>query len=374
MSLPLTQVDREDLGRLVDGIAPVREKLAGTTLLITGAGGFLMRYMAIALCHMNDHVLSAPCRMILVDNGVSGSEGRLSAFEAREDCQVVAGDVTTLADPEGSVDWVVHGASIASPVVYRQFPLETVDANVGGTRRTLDIALAKKAKGYLLMSSSEIYGNPPREQVPTVESYLGNVSCMGPRACYDESKRLAETLAWIYHEKHQVPVKVIRPFNVFGPGQALNDGRVMPDFLGAAVAAKPLAMYSDGSATRAFCYIADFVEGIFHLLLNETAGQAFNVGDGRQEISMGDLAETVAAVAGRFHGTEALPVERHISADADYLTDNPERRCPNIAKVTDVTGWTPKIDLEEGIRRCLSHYTELEVALKETAQKGPATG
>ena len=247
----------------------------------------------------------------------------------------------------------MHGATMASPTFYRRFPLETIDVNVTGTRWLLELARAEDVSGMIYMSSSEIYGDPEPSAIPTAEDYRGIVSCTGPRACYDESKRIGETLATIYHRRYGTRVTSIRPFNVFGPGQRLDDGRVVPDLLSAALDGRPLVLLSDGSPTRSFCYARDAAAGILCALVAGERGAAYNVGNDH-EVSMAELAETVAAAA----APPAPEIQYRESPDPEYLTDNPNRRCPDLTRLRSVAGWSPEVDLATGLRRTLDSHRE----------------
>ncbi len=185
--------------------------------------------------------------------------------------------------------------------------------------------------------------------MPTTEEYWGNVSATGPRAPYDESKRLGETLCMTYFRQYGTPVKLVRPFNVYGPGLRLDDGRVVPDFIANALAGGPITLLSDGRATRSFCYISDFVVGLLHLLVADVGGQAFNLGND-EEVQIRQVAETVAEAAG------GLTVDLGTSADPLYLTDNPQRRCPDLTKTKATIDWTPSVSLRDGLARTLEHY------------------
>ena len=337
----------EQMGRTVAG-------LEGTTLLVTGGSGFLCSFLLDSVAYLNDHCFARPCRAISVDNLRSGVADRVAHLADRPDFRFVSHDVSQPLDLGEPVDWIIHGAGIASPTFYRRFPLETVDVNVWGTRHMLDLARQGGVRSILYMSTSEIYGDPDPRFIPTPEDYRGFVSCTGPRACYDESKRLAETLCAIYAGVHSVPVKVIRPFNVYGPGQRLDDRRIVPDLISAALARRPLVLYSDGRATRSFCYVADAVSAMWHVLLSDANGEAFNVGNDEREISMSDFARELAAIA----GDPPLEVIHHVSEDPQYLTDNPQRRCPDLTKLRSRFPWTPRVGLREGLRRTLRSYRE----------------
>jgi UDP-glucuronate decarboxylase len=353
----ITALIREDADSIGDEIGSRLRALQGTTLLVTGGNGFFCGYLLDVVASLNDRMFSQPCRVVSIDNNRTGLPERVAHLADRSEFTFVASDVSRPLQIDGDVDWLVHGASIASPTLYRRFPLETIDANVNGVRNALELARAKRCRGFLSLSTSEVYGDPDPAHVPTTEDYRGFVSCTGPRACYDESKRLGETLCMIYGAVHDLPVKIVRPFNVYGPGQRLDDGRVIPDLMAAAVNRRPIAMLSDGSPTRAFCYVADAVRAILLLLVAPVSGEAFNVGNDQAEVSMRDLAETLREVAG---GPPWLEIEYRASEDRHYLTDSPQRRCPDLSKVRATLGWEPRVSLSEGLRRTLESYRELE--------------
>jgi dTDP-glucose 4,6-dehydratase/UDP-glucuronate decarboxylase len=345
-SAPLV-APRADLDEIVRRSERALRELSGRTLLVAGAAGFLGAYLAHAVARANDVALERSCSLVLLDNFATGSLGRLAPLDGRRDCRIVR---RSLEELDGvAADTVVHAASIASPAVYRRLPLETIEVNVLGTWRLLRLAQEAGVRSLLYLSSSEVYGDPSADAIPTPEDYAGRVSFTGPRACYDESKRLAETLCRLYFERHDLPVKVARPFNVYGPTLSLDDGRVIPDLVRQAVAGGPLVLHSDGTPTRSFCYVTDAIAAFLELLVSDHEGEPFNVGN-PEEVTMSDLARVVADVAG-IHDI------RHERADDDrYLVDNPQRRCPDIRKITATTAWRPQVSLREGIRRTLAHH------------------
>lgn len=325
--------------------------LEGKTILIAGAAGFLPSYLVHALAYANTNLFKRKCRVICLDNLSSGIPQRLKPWQKRGDIKFLKGDVSKKVKINEHIDYIVHGASIASPIWYRKFPLETVDANVSGTRRLLDLGKENNVKGFLYFSSSEIYGDPFEQYIPTSEDYFGNVSSLGPRACYDESKRLAETLCMVYYRKFGVPVKIVRPFNFYGPGLRLDDGRVVPDFINDVLKGRTITLLSDGKATRSFCYISDAIVAVLLLLVSNVAGEAFNIGNA-EEITMLRLAQTVDKIGG------GVGVAYAKSKDKAYLTDNPQRRVPNISKIQKTIKWAPKVSLEEGLKRTIKFYKE----------------
>jgi nucleoside-diphosphate-sugar epimerase len=263
-------------------------EMGGSTLLITGAAGFLGYYLTQAALHWNDHHSGgAPIRLVALDNFVRGTPAWLTALVGRRDLQLLTHDVTApLPDSIGPTDYIIHAAGIASPIIYRKRPIETMDANVNGLRSLLEGArrqaeAGRPVKGFLFYSSSEIYGDPFPQFVPTPEDYRGNVSCTGPRACYDESKRYGETLCVNFAQMHGVPTRQARPFNNFGPGLKITDGRVIPDFSRNILANQDIVMLSDGSPKRTFCYAADAIVGYYKVLVRGRNGEPYNIGEAR---------------------------------------------------------------------------------------------
>jgi len=260
------------------------------------------------------------------------------------------------------VAYVMHAASIASPTYYRKHPIETMDANVHGLRLLLDYARDRQAQrrpinGLLFFSSSEIYGDPAPEYIPTPETYRGNVSCTGPRACYDEAKRYGEALCVNFAHHHDLPIKACRPFNNYGPGLKITDRRVIPDFVQDIVAGRDIVLFSDGSPTRTFCYAADAVVGYYKTLVRGRPGEAYNIGVEEPEISIAELADRLARLAGGVFGRTPRVV-RSASSDQNYLKDSPTRRQPMIAKARTELGYNPGIALDDGLTRSLVWYSE----------------
>jgi dTDP-glucose 4,6-dehydratase/UDP-glucuronate decarboxylase len=328
--------------------------LSGTTILVTGASGFLCSYFLDTIAVLNDEGLNPPCRVIAIDNFMTGQRTRHHNLEGRDDIKFLAQDVTHPLEIDQPVQWIIHGASIASPTSYRRYPVETINANVNGTWRMLELAQRSSSRSILVISSSEIYGDPPPTRIPTSEEYRGSVSCTGPRACYDESKRLAETLCYVYNHEFGVRVKTVRPFNIYGPGQRLDDRRIIPDLMSAVIHRKPLSLYSDGHATRAFCYITDAIRAMWYVLLSDANGEAFNVGNDQTEVTINQLVEYMRDVAGSLE----LEIEYRSSPDPHYLSDNPQRRCPNLTKIKNYFPWEPQVDLRAGLLRTLRSYQE----------------
>jgi nucleoside-diphosphate-sugar epimerase len=299
----------------------------------------------------------------VLDSYARGVPDWLSPDSSAEGLKLIEHDVRRpLPEDLGDFEYIVHAAGIASPTYYRQHPLETMDANITGLRLLLDRVVEADERrwqtdGFLFFSSSEIYGDPPPEHIPTPETYRGNVSCTGPRACYDESKRYGETLCVNFARQHGLPVKMARPFNNYGPGLKITDRRVIPDLARDVLDGRDITLLSDGSATRTFCYVTDAVVGYYKILVNGRPGEPYNVGTETPEISVGELAELIASLARDLFAYEGTVVHR-ASDEADYLVDNPSRRRPLIDKARDELGYQPRVGLDEGLRRSLLWYAD----------------
>lgn len=357
------QVVTADLDYIIKAGAEEFAAMSGRRVMIAGGAGFLGYYLVQAALHWNaKNAAKAPIKVIVMDNLSRGVPAWLTALEKNPSLRLLKHDVTQpLPAALGDVEYIIHAASIASPIFYRKYPIETMDANINGLRFMLDYCLAQKkagkpVEGVLFYSSSEIYGDPTSENIPTPETYRGNVSCTGPRACYDESKRFGETLCVNFTQQHGLPIKVARPFNNYGPGLKITDGRVIPDFARNILNGQDIVMLSDGSAKRTFCYVADAVLGYYKVLVKGRPGEAYNVGVEVPEISMLELAERAIALGKELFGYKGKIVRKE-SADKAYLVDNPNRRCPIITKAREEIGYDPQVTIEEGLRRSLVWYS-----------------
>ncbi len=357
------EVVRLDLDLICDLLEVEFRGLSGKRLMIAGGAGFLGYYLVQAVLHWNQRNGSVPpVKLLILDSFIRGKPDWLAGLEGSQDLDLLRHDVTQpLPAGIGDVDFIIHAASIASPIYYRKYPVETMDANVNGLRFMLDYCLAQKKKGrpvqgMLFYSSSEIYGDPTPENIPTPETYRGNVSCTGPRACYDESKRYGETLCVNFAAQFGVAVKVARPFNNYGPGLKITDGRVIPDFSRNILSNEDIVLLSDGSAKRTFCYVADAVAGYYKILVKGRPGEAYNIGVEIPEITMLELADRMVALGAELFGYGGRVV-RQISSDKDYLVDNPSRRCPVITKARTELGYDPQVSIDEGLRRSLIWYS-----------------
>lgn len=333
------------------------DRFDGAVVLVTGCAGFL-GYMLMQYLVRYAAALGIR-RVIGLDTFLRGRPSWLSSLDEDYSDVIdlrafdIAKDRLESVPAAHEARFVIHAASIASPSYYRQYPLQTIDANAWGTRRLLDFYTESGSlDGFLYFSTSEIYGDPDSRFIPTSEEFNGNVACIGPRACYDESKRFGETLCYVFAKTQQLPITIARPFNNYGPGMRLDDKRLPADFAQCVLEGRDIVILSDGSPTRTFCYVADSVTGYLLCLLHGKF-DCFNIGIEGPEIMVRDLAEIYRAAAKEQFGYEGRVLYER-SSDPEYLTDNPNRRCPTIAKARRELGYDPTIAVHEGVRRYLA--------------------
>jgi len=309
-------------------------------ILITGGAGFIGS-------HLCDRLLDEGHEVIAMDNLATGAVDNIAHLAGRDRFHFIKHDVTNYIFVEGPLDAVLHLASLPSPVDYLNYPIQTLKVGALGTHKTLGLAMAKGAR-YLMASTSEVYGDPLEH--PQDEDYWGNVNPIGPRGVYDESKRFAEALVMAYHRYHGVDTRIARIFNTYGPRMRMDDGRVVPNFVGQALRGDPLTVYDEGKRTRSFCYISDQIEGLVQLLFSEEI-EPVNIGN-PDEMTILEFAHKVLEVTGS--DSEITFVE---PSDA-RTADDPQVRCPDISKARRVLGWSPKVSLEEGLRRTAACFRE----------------
>jgi len=345
----MNSVLRQDFAGLAVRLSAYNKRFEGTHFLMTGAAGFIGSYITGFLDYLNREILEKPLTADLLDTFVVGQR-RASAPDG---LRLRQGDASKGITLSANPDYLIHAAGIASPKHYTRMPVATLEAGCTGTHRMLELAQQTKCRSMLFFSSSEVYGDPDPQNVPTKETYNGNVSTSGPRACYDESKRMGETWSFLYAREYGVPVKIVRPFNVYGPGFHPSDGRVIPNFIENAAMGLPLVVYDRGQHTRTFCYLADAVEAMFHILFSDVLGEAFNIGVDKPEITVSELAQTICELVPR--GTSIIYRKPEVSA---YSVDNPTRRCADISKLVALTGFQPAYSLRAGLERTLAWYSE----------------
>jgi dTDP-glucose 4,6-dehydratase len=304
------------------------------TVLVTGGAGFLGS-------HLCDRFLADGNRVLAMDNLLTGSLDNLRHLDGRPDFEFLRHDVTETIDVSGRIDAVVHFASPASPQDYLDYPIQTLKVGSLGTHKTLGLAKRHGAR-FLLASTSEVYGDPLVHPQP--ETYWGNVNPVGPRGVYDEAKRFAEALTMAYHRVHGVDAKIARIFNTFGPRMRLDDGRAIPNFLIQALTGAPLTVFGDGSQTRSFCYVEDLVDGLVRLLASPL-NEPINLGNPR-EWTVLRMAEAIRDLA-----DSRSPIVRR-----ELPVDDPRVRQPDITRAERDLGWTPRVSIDEGLRRTLDDF------------------
>lgn len=303
-------------------------------IVVSGAAGFIGS-------HFCDRLLAEGHTVVGIDNFLTGAARNVAHLARQPRFSLIEQDITEPLSLSGRVDAVVNMASPASPKDYLLYPIETLAVGSAGTRRMLELALQKRAR-FLLTSTSECYGDP--EVHPQVESYWGHVNPVGPRSCYDESKRFAEALTMAYHRKHGVATNIARIFNTYGPRMKLDDGRVVPAFLSQALAGAPITVFGSGAQTRSFCYVSDMVEGLYRLMLSAER-YPVNLGNPR-EMTILEFAEHIRQLT----GSQSLTEFRELPED------DPQQRCPDISKARAALAWEPSVALEEGLRLTVEYF------------------
>jgi len=305
-------------------------------VLITGGAGFIGS-------HLCDRFLRDDHRVVAMDNLITGSQDNIAHLAGNRNFEFIYHDVSNFIHVPGPVDAVLHFASPASPIDYLKYPIQTLKVGALGTHNALGLALAKRAQ-FLLASTSEVYGDPLVH--PQKESYAGNVDPVGPRGVYDEAKRYAEALVMAYHRQHQMDTRIVRIFNTYGPRMRLDDGRVVPNFIGQAIRGEALNVYGDGSQTRSFQYIDDLIEGVVRLLRSDFV-EPVNIGTTR-EISILEFAKIVNRVADNRAGIDF--------ADGSRIDGDPQTRRPDTSRAHEVLNWRPRVELEHGLEWTLEYF------------------
>lgn len=306
-------------------------------ILITGAAGFLGS-------HLCDRFMKDGYHVIGMDNLITGRLKNIEHLFGKEHFEFYHHDVSKFIHVPGKLDYILHFASPASPIDYLKIPIQTLKVGSLGIHNCLGLARVKKAR-VLIASTSEVYGDPTVH--PQTEDYWGNVNPVGPRGVYDEAKRFQEAMTMAYHTFHGLETRIVRIFNTYGPRMRLNDGRVLPAFIGQALRGEDLTIFGDGSQTRAFCYVDDLVEGIVRLLLSDYP-YPVNIGN-PDEITIGEFAEEIIKLT----GTDQKVIYQ------DLPVDDPKQRCPDISKAQELLGWEPKVGREEGLKLTYAYFKSL---------------
>jgi dTDP-glucose 4,6-dehydratase len=310
-------------------------------ILITGGAGFIGS-------HLSDRLLADGHSVIAIDNLITGSTHNIQHLAGRDDFRFIKHNVSDYIYVDGPIDAVLHFASPASPsqtaaTSYLQLPIQTLKVGALGTHNALGVAKAKGAR-FLLASTSEIYGDPLEH--PQKETYWGHVDTVGPRSVYDEAKRFAEAITMAYHRAHGLDTRIVRIFNTYGPRMQLDDGRVVPNFVGQALRQEPLTVYGDGSQTRSFCYVADLVDGLVRLLLSDEH-LPVNIGN-PNEVTILEFAQVINRLTDNPAGIRMVPGGR--------TAGDPQRRRPDITKAMNLLGWQPSTTLEDGLGRTIEYF------------------
>lgn len=306
-------------------------------VLITGAAGFLGS-------HLCDRLIKEGFDVVGMDNLITGDLKNIEHLFPLPQFEFYNHDVSKYIHVPGELDYILHFASPASPIDYLKIPIQTLKVGSLGTHNCLGLAKEKKAR-IIVASTSEVYGDPHVH--PQVESYWGNVNPVGPRGVYDEAKRFQEAITMAYHTFHGLETRIVRIFNTYGPRMRLNDGRVLPAFIGQALRGEDLTIFGDGSQTRSFCYVDDLVEGIYRLLMSDYA-QPVNIGN-PDEITIKDFAEEIIKLT----QTNQKVVYK------DLPTDDPKQRRPDITLAREILGWEPKVHRSEGLKITYDYFKTL---------------
>lgn len=315
-------------------------------VVLTGGAGFLGSHLSELLIRQGHEV-------VVIDNLITGRMENIAPLADSPGFQFVEHDVTRPIEIQGEVDWVMHFASPASPMDYTRFPIQTLKVGALGTHNTLGLAKAKRSS-FLLASSSEVYGDPLVH--PQAEDYWGNVNPIGVRGVYDEAKRFAEAMTMAYHRYHGLDTRICRIFNTYGPRMRMDDGRVIPTFAVQALKGEPLTAFGDGSQTRSFCYVSDLVEGILRLM-DSGYSEPLNLGNPGETSILG-LAELVLELTGSSSRIEFKPLP----------VDDPKVRRPDIGKAREMLGWSPGVELKEGLGLTIAWFKELLSATQRSAR------
>jgi dTDP-glucose 4,6-dehydratase len=305
--------------------------------VVTGGAGFLGS-------HLTDLLLSRGHRVIVIDNLITGSTDNIQHLAGNPDFRFIHQDVTEYLYLDGPVDYLWHFASPASPIDYLELPIQTLKVGSLGTHKALGLAMNKGAR-FLITSTSEVYGDPLIH--PQTESYWGNVNPVGPRGCYDESKRFAEALTMAYHREHGVDTRIVRIFNTYGPRMRVEDGRVVPAFVSQALRGKPITVFGDGTQTRSFCFASDLIEGIYRLMMSKgaTVHDPCNIGN-PHEMTMLQFAQEIIQATGSKSRIVHKPLPQ----------DDPKQRRPDISRARKLLGWEPKVPLTEGLVPTIAYF------------------
>lgn len=343
------KIINDDLALVEDALGPsLRQRLAGKTLLVAGSNGLIGSFLVEMVPYLNDRGLEPKAHVIGLSKSVVTANSRLGHLLGRPDVRLVVHDVANTFDPGQKIDFIIHAAGFSAPADFMADPLNTIDLAVQGVRWLLDLAVKNNSESFLYVSSSEIYGSPSSDKIPTPETYNGNVDTKAPRACYTEGKRLAEVLCFAYQKKFNLPVKIVRPALTYGPGMPIADKRVMVDFIRKAKSGEGIVMQSPGLDQRCYCYLADAVTAFWQVLFSTQEGEVFNVGNPNEEVTIKQLAQMTHDLFGLSAAVRAPEPQE------GFMKDAPSRVMLDISKMRQAFGWEPKVNLRQGLTKTIN--------------------
>jgi len=332
-------IHNNDIANIISQIKKDAKKITKKKILLIGYNGFLGKYFLEIFTQLNQKIeFDLDC----CDNFISSKKTKQ---KKNSKFKFIHGDILRV-NLNKKYDLIICLAGIASPSLYKKFPIETLDVSYLGVKRLLKKAKKDKSE-FIFFSSSEIYGSPDKKNIPTKEGFYGFVNSFGPRACYDEGKRIGETLCYIYKTYFNVKIKIIRPFNVFGPLMSKNDFRIIPNITQKIIKKKPILIHGKGTQTRTFCYISDAITGFLKVIFNGKVGEIYNIGNPKNEINILKLKKIFDKI------TKKKNKFKKIDYPKNYPGDEPMRRCPDISKSIKDAGYKPLVSVSEGIRRVL---------------------
>lgn len=329
------------------------DNLVNKTILVSGASGMLPAYLVESLLYMNDKNQLNVKIIGLVRNKEKAIK-RFEAYQKRKDLQLILQDVSKTFTLDEKIDLIIHAASQASPKYYRVDPVGTISANILGTYNLLELSKSHQVENFLFFSSGEVYGEITKEDIPTKETMYAYFDHCNFRACYGQSKKMGETMCIAYAHQYGIPVKIVRPYHVYGPGMQLNDGRLFSDLVDDIIKNRDIVLWSNGTAVRSFCYIADATAGFFSVLLKGESSEAYNIGNPKSTLSVLQLAQRLIDL---FPEKNLKIIKKIRPHNSDYVPSNIEISCPDISKAMCL-GWRPKISIEKGFEKTVRSFNE----------------
>jgi nucleoside-diphosphate-sugar epimerase len=347
--MELTKIIQEDINLILSRL-PQKEIFRNKTVLISGAAGFLPAYLVEVFMHMS---ALYNIKVIALIRNITKAQNRFAHWINDPRLMLVQQDVSIPFSLKEKINFIIHAASQASPKYYGIDPVGTLNANVLGTINLINLAKEHKVESFLFFSSGEVYGEVKEEDIPIKEDTYGYLNPATVRACYGESKRMGENICVSYHSQYGVNAKIVRPFHTYGPGMALDDGRVFADFVANAVNKQDIIVKSDGGAIRAFCYLTDATLGFLKVLIDGENGQAYNIGNPNQEYSIFELANIIIGIYPEFK----IRLVKQVSTDSRnaYLKSPIKRNSPNIEKAIKL-GWKPEVSVQDGFKRTIDSF------------------